>query len=529
VVSCGGTGGPFTLELTFGGDVCGGLDRTSRQRVNLVEVSVYGDAGVLVFETDIGCGPAPVVLDVEPGAYRVVIRGHGDDGKRCWDTGSEGIVIDTADHAAAINVPELCAFDESARLTVEILGRGSVVAEDKGIDCPSVSCAAVYNRFVGVRLTARPDAGSVFTRWSKSCGADDPHVTVSMFRDRACAAEFTSTEPGAGAWGRPEILAEGVAGAFDVLRSDDGLVVAYERDEAIVVLHGAESVAIPAEEGRAVRNPKLLTVAEVVAVYEDGTGCGFLDGAAIETASAPCRAESLHAASIGADGSRFLVTSDATRTELSAWLKDASSLRSVALHHAPSAGGIHSVGNVVRLDGRPAFAFTTYDRELQEASLHVALASTPRPVSIEDFFVQRVASSSDLLYGPSIAVGGGALVVAYGSAVSAGGPTETNGAHLAIADPEPRSATDWTILTLDGERGGSSTALSFGGYLMVAFAGAKDVAVLRAPVLGLFDRAQWSAEDLPVTATQPRLVHFVDRPALLTFEGDRIVLRAGAL
>src|SRR5688572_5061239 len=187
----------FTLGFTFRGQVCGGRDLLSRQRVGKIEYKIYAsnDPTTPLYEETLPCTEQELELTLDPVLHRVVVHGYGDDGKLCWDTGDQGEPFSPKVRASAtIDIPAICIFNDAVRLTVEVTGPGSVIAEPSGINCPSLACEAVYDRYAGVRLTAKPQADAVFVGWSSNCGGLLEQVTVPMFSERSCTATFADAD-----------------------------------------------------------------------------------------------------------------------------------------------------------------------------------------------------------------------------------------------------------------------------------------------------------------------------------------------
>lgn len=83
---------------------------------------------------------------------------------------------------------------EPHRLEVDTdgLGRGSVIADSGGIQCPN-ACTAGYAADTTVRLTATPEPGSVFIGWSGACVTGKSVCTLSMDQARSVTATFEPT------------------------------------------------------------------------------------------------------------------------------------------------------------------------------------------------------------------------------------------------------------------------------------------------------------------------------------------------
>ena len=79
------------------------------------------------------------------------------------------------------------------RLSVARVGTGSgrVASDWIGIDC-GLDCEQLYTDRLPVRLTATPDAGSVFAGWEGDAGCADGVITMAS--DRACVARFEETD-----------------------------------------------------------------------------------------------------------------------------------------------------------------------------------------------------------------------------------------------------------------------------------------------------------------------------------------------
>jgi hypothetical protein len=79
------------------------------------------------------------------------------------------------------------------RLSVKQAGTGSgrVASDWIGIDC-GVDCEQLYTDHLPVRLTATPNAGSVFAGWEGDADCADGALTMAS--DRACVARFEETD-----------------------------------------------------------------------------------------------------------------------------------------------------------------------------------------------------------------------------------------------------------------------------------------------------------------------------------------------
>jgi hypothetical protein len=81
-----------------------------------------------------------------------------------------------------------------AKLTVSRTGDGMVTSDVEGIRCgtDAVDCAKEYLLNTVVKLTAKPDAGSVLKEWSGDCTGAVDVVTVTMDKAKTCTAVFIS-------------------------------------------------------------------------------------------------------------------------------------------------------------------------------------------------------------------------------------------------------------------------------------------------------------------------------------------------
>ena len=74
------------------------------------------------------------------------------------------------------------------RLTVRVVGRGTVTSVPGGIHCPG-RCVAPYPRNASVKLRQRPAAGWKLERWSGGC-ARKPSCTLALAADRSETVTF---------------------------------------------------------------------------------------------------------------------------------------------------------------------------------------------------------------------------------------------------------------------------------------------------------------------------------------------------
>ncbi|WP_448605207.1 InlB B-repeat-containing protein [Thermoflexus hugenholtzii] len=83
-------------------------------------------------------------------------------------------------------------------LTIEGAGRGSgkVTSSDDNINCTIVAgavsgdCTENYEQGTYITLTATPDPGSSFIRWSGDCSGTSPSIIVGINRNMTCIATF---------------------------------------------------------------------------------------------------------------------------------------------------------------------------------------------------------------------------------------------------------------------------------------------------------------------------------------------------
>jgi len=89
----------------------------------------------------------------------------------------------TADHS----IEAFFAIDQ--RLTVAVIGAGSVLSTPAGIACPG-ECAAEFAAGTGVTLTAVADGGMTFAGWSGACTGHAAQCTVPIDGPQKVAAYF---------------------------------------------------------------------------------------------------------------------------------------------------------------------------------------------------------------------------------------------------------------------------------------------------------------------------------------------------
>lgn len=109
-----------------------------------------------------------------------------------WDGDCSGgmntTVLMSANRSCTANfVPTAGTF----RLTIQVIGGGSILSADGGIGCPG-DCIEDYPANTQVPITAVPDAGNHLQSWSGDCfdlGAAT-NFQLTMFADRNCTATF---------------------------------------------------------------------------------------------------------------------------------------------------------------------------------------------------------------------------------------------------------------------------------------------------------------------------------------------------
>ncbi len=79
-----------------------------------------------------------------------------------------------------------------ARLTVEVIGQGTVTISPPEIECPE-ACTANYAVDEEVTLTAGADDGWSFVGWSGDCSGTDATTVVLMDSNKSCSATFEQT------------------------------------------------------------------------------------------------------------------------------------------------------------------------------------------------------------------------------------------------------------------------------------------------------------------------------------------------
>ncbi|HEC85628.1 MAG TPA: hypothetical protein ENI48_10375 [Thioploca sp.] len=82
----------------------------------------------------------------------------------------------------------------SHHLTVTKTENGSVTSSPTGINC-GATCTTHYPEGTVITLTASPDAGFTFTRWSGNCSSISNSVVVEMNATQICMAHFAQIPP----------------------------------------------------------------------------------------------------------------------------------------------------------------------------------------------------------------------------------------------------------------------------------------------------------------------------------------------
>lgn len=90
------------------------------------------------------------------------------------------------------------------KLTVSVAGSGSVKSDPAGINCGSSMCFATFPKGQQVTLTATPQAGQVFSKWTDTSGlsscnnSTSPTCTVTVNYDATIGAAFAQADNGQG-------------------------------------------------------------------------------------------------------------------------------------------------------------------------------------------------------------------------------------------------------------------------------------------------------------------------------------------
>jgi len=99
-----------------------------------------------------------------------------------------GVTMDTDKHCIADFAPQT----GTNRLTITVIGGGTVTTEDGGVFCPD-DCVEDYTTGARARILAAPDSGSVLQGWSGDCmdlGTATDFI-LTMDRDWSCTATFS--------------------------------------------------------------------------------------------------------------------------------------------------------------------------------------------------------------------------------------------------------------------------------------------------------------------------------------------------
>jgi hypothetical protein len=124
-----------------------------------------------------------------PEGTQVSLRARPDDGCLFMGFGGDpdcddGVLSMTADRACT------ATFRSAYGLRVERSGTaGGVTSRPAGIDCGG-TCEALFEEDTAVTLTASPQPGSRFLRWSADCQGTTPACQLVMAGDRLARAEF---------------------------------------------------------------------------------------------------------------------------------------------------------------------------------------------------------------------------------------------------------------------------------------------------------------------------------------------------
>jgi hypothetical protein len=490
----------FTLGFTFRGQLCGGRDLLNRQRVGKIEYKIYAanDPTTPAYEETFPCSEQELELSLDRVAHVVVVHGWGDDGKLCWDTGVRGQPFSAATaEAAIVDVPAICVFNDAVRLTVEVTGPGSVTAEPSGINCPSLACEAVYDRFAGVRLTAKPEGDAVFVGWSSNCGGASEKVTIPMFSERHCTATFADPEradwsdvhsvPGPSFGDEWDIALE-LDGPLLVHASDGAISASSARGIPAATSDWANGTIAHPSAGGVLASPRVAVEANgrarIAAGFESSSGCGFEllsrassddafeVGAEVSVQASPCRATAVRAIAPIGNGAVLVAVSDAANSSLIAHTVDgAGEVRETVLFASPVEGALRSTSEMVLAAGRPAIAFSVFDRDRERGEVWIALARAPQPATRDDWSLHPVFGADGRTIDiPSLLVDGGRFTLAFATILGSGRETEERSMYLAMSnDLAPGISSDWTIATVDPSRGGAASVLRHGTRLVVAY------------------------------------------------------------
>ncbi len=81
------------------------------------------------------------------------------------------------------------AHAADVNLTVEKSGNGTVTSEPTGINC-GTNCTAPFLKDTTLKITANPDSGYAFTKWSGDCTGSSNPTYVIMNQNKTCTAHF---------------------------------------------------------------------------------------------------------------------------------------------------------------------------------------------------------------------------------------------------------------------------------------------------------------------------------------------------
>ena len=82
----------------------------------------------------------------------------------------------------------------NVKLTVTVVGQGTVTSAPKGIVCPK-ACAKAFTKGKSVKLTAKAKAGWRFTRWTGACAKAKSACTLKLTAAKKAGAVFTANPP----------------------------------------------------------------------------------------------------------------------------------------------------------------------------------------------------------------------------------------------------------------------------------------------------------------------------------------------
>lgn len=115
---------------------------------------------------------------LQPGDYEIVLSLRGS---RFYAPPQPGIRLASWDVTVLRKV--------TLSITKGGSGTGTVSSVPAGIAC-GTTCSAEFNAGTQVTLTATPDPGFTFSKWTGSCSGSTSPVIVDMDQDKTCVAEF---------------------------------------------------------------------------------------------------------------------------------------------------------------------------------------------------------------------------------------------------------------------------------------------------------------------------------------------------